>query len=119
MKAKKQVVILVACGSGIATSTLAADAIKDICDEIGIDAVIKKSNMSEILTKAQDVDVVFTTNKYSETLPVPSLSVTSLITGIERKGENYGTLGIDYKTSTRYWCNCCSSDNYYYFRIVF
>lgn len=82
MKAKKQVVILVACGSGIATSTLAADAIKDICDEIGIDAVIKKSNMSEILTKAQDVDVVFTTNKYSETLPVPSLSVTSLITGI-------------------------------------
>ena len=74
--------ILIACGSGIATSTLAAQAVHEICEERNIEAVIQKSNMSEIISKAQQVDVVLTTNMYREELPVPLMSVTGLITGI-------------------------------------
>lgn len=74
--------ILIACGSGIATSTLAAQAVHEICEERGIDAAIQKSNMSEVTSRAQQVDVVLTTNMYREELPVPLMSVTALITGI-------------------------------------
>ena len=44
--------------------------------------MIQKSNMSEVMSKASQVDIVFTTNMYREELPVPLMSVTALITGI-------------------------------------
>ena len=34
------------------------------------------------MSKASQVDIVFTTNMYREELPVPLMSVTALITGI-------------------------------------
>ncbi len=79
---KRPVVILIACGSGIATSTLAAQATKELCDELKIDVTIQKSNMNEVVSRAPYVDVIFTTNKYSADLQVPIISVTSFITGI-------------------------------------
>ena len=78
----RPVKILIACGSGIATSTLAAQGVREICEERGIEAVIQKSNMSEVMSKASQVDIVFTTNMYRDELPVPLMSVTALITGI-------------------------------------
>ncbi|MEJ8734397.1 MULTISPECIES: PTS sugar transporter subunit IIB [Mediterraneibacter] len=79
---KRPIKILIACGSGIATSTLAAQSVREICEERGIEAAIQKSNMSEVVSKASQVDVVLTTNMYREELPVPLMSVTALITGI-------------------------------------
>lgn len=78
----KKVRILVACGSGIATSTVAADAVQSVCDAEGIDAVITKCSMQEMQSKAPSFDVVLTTNIYKDPIPKPYMSVFGLISGI-------------------------------------
>lgn len=46
------ITILVACGSGVATSTLAADEVKSVCAEYGIANVkINKCSMSELASE--------------------------------------------------------------------
>ena len=64
----KEVKVLVACGSGVATSTIAQEEIKD--------------TISEVPMKQKDVDVVFTTANYRNPLEKPHLSVFGLVSGI-------------------------------------
>lgn len=44
----KKVNILVACGSGVATSTIAADEVKALCKEHGIHISLNKCSMTEL-----------------------------------------------------------------------
>lgn len=78
----KKVNILVACGSGVATSTLASKKVEEVCKEFQVDATIETCSMSGVQSLAKSFDVVLTTNKYDKPLPVPVMSVTSFITGI-------------------------------------
>lgn len=49
--------ILVACGSGVATSTLAADEVKSVCAEYGITAFkINKCSMAELSSEMAHAD---------------------------------------------------------------
>ncbi|OON41318.1 PTS galactitol transporter subunit IIB [Izhakiella australiensis] len=75
--------ILVACGSGVATSTLAADEVKSVCAEYGISAYkVNKCSMSELPSELQHADVVLTTNNYKGDIGKPHMSVAGFITGI-------------------------------------
>lgn len=74
--------IIVACGSGVATSTLASRDVEEVCKAYDIDAVIETCSMSSVVGAAQDADVVLTTNRYEKELRCPVMSVTSFITGI-------------------------------------
>jgi len=79
----KKINILVACGSGVATSTLAADEVKIVCQEYGItNYSISKCSMQEIETLSQQVDIVLTTNNYKGDLGRPQMSIMSFVTGI-------------------------------------
>lgn len=78
----KKIQILVACGSGIATSTLAVDCIENICEEIGINYQITKCTIMNIEIMAPNFDVIFTTNNYREELSCPIMNVIGFITGI-------------------------------------
>lgn len=60
----KEVKVLVACGSGVATSTIAQEEIKDIAKEAGVKIRLMKGTISEVPMKQKDVDVVFTTANY-------------------------------------------------------
>ena len=62
----KEVKVLVACGSGVATSTIR----------------LMKGTISEVPMKQKDVDVVFTTANYRNPLEKPHLSVFGLVSGI-------------------------------------
>ncbi|EOH95573.1 PTS sugar transporter subunit IIB [Enterococcus pallens] len=79
----KKVEILIACGSGIATSTMAADEISELCEALNIPFHIQKSSMTEIEGYLNQVDVVFTTNNYSGEILKPHKNITGLITGIK------------------------------------
>lgn len=81
----KKLKILVACGSGIATSSVAVYRVEEICEECGIDAQIFKTTMREIPEKSQSMDIVLTTNKYSGECNCPIESVVNLLTGINVK----------------------------------
>ena len=60
----KEVKVLVACGSGVATSTIAQEEIKDIAKNAGVKIRLMKGTISEVPMKQKDVDVVFTTANY-------------------------------------------------------
>ena len=79
---KKTVKVLVACGSGVATSTIAKDAVTEIAKEAGVDVQILKATLAEVPSKQQDVDVVLTTANYRKPLEKPQMSVFGLVSGI-------------------------------------
>lgn len=80
--------ILVACGSGVATSTLAADEVKSVCAEYGITVFkINKCSMAELSSEMAHADIVLTTNNYKGDIGKPNMSVAGFVTGI-----NEGTL---------------------------
>lgn len=78
----KEIRILIACGSGIATSTVAQEKVKRILAEAGIPARITKGTVSQIQSLANDVDVVMVTTKYPGTIDKPVVQVFGLISGI-------------------------------------
>lgn len=90
----KKLKIMVACGSGVATSTLASKTVEDVCKEYGIEAAIDTCSMRSVADEARGCDVVLTTNKYDGTLDCPVMSVTPFITGIRvsKKKEELGNL---------------------------
>ena len=91
----KEFTVLVACGSGVATSTVAQEAVKKICKEAGIPVKIVKSTMTEIPSKQDDVDVIMVTTNYRRPVTKPLIKVFGLISGIgedEIKEEIINTL---------------------------
>lgn len=77
--------ILIACGSGIATSTIAADAVKEICQDLKVPFEIVKCSMTEIASFEKSVDIIFTTNNYTGKTHIPHMSLTGFITGINEE----------------------------------
>ena len=78
----QEVKILVACGSGVATSTLAARTVEEICEENNIVISISTCSMRELINCSETADIILTTGKYDKSLEKPILSVTSFITGV-------------------------------------
>lgn len=77
-----EVKILVACGSGVATSTVAQEAVKKILSDAKIPGRIFKGSMSEIPNKQDDVDLILVTTNYRKPLKKTCISVFGLISGI-------------------------------------
>lgn len=80
----KSITVLVACGSGVATSTIAQEAVKQIAKNAGVDAKVLKATIAEIPEKQKDVDLVLTTANYRKPLDKPYMSVFGLISGVNK-----------------------------------
>ena len=80
--AKKTVKILIACGSGIATSTVAQEAVREILDQAGIQATLIKGTLSEISMRQDDVDLILVTANYRKKADKPVIPVFGLLSGI-------------------------------------
>ncbi len=75
--------IVVACGSGIATSTVVELRLREIVEEAKIEADIKKVTINDLEGLVWDADLIVVTSKYtSDNLKIKVLSGTSLLTGI-------------------------------------
>lgn len=80
--AKNEVKILVACGSGVATSTIAQEEVKKIAQEAGVPVKILKGTIAEVPAKQVEVDLVLTTANYRKPLEKPHMSVFGLVSGV-------------------------------------
>lgn len=78
----KKLKIIIACGSGVATSTLAARAVQEVCDENDFNVNIETCGIREIDQYTDNADIILTTCRYDKSLPCPVMSVTSFVTGI-------------------------------------
>ena len=74
--------VLIACGSGIATSTVAEECVKQILAEAGIRAKTFKATVPEIQSKQNEVDIICVTANYTKPVNVPLVKVFGLISGI-------------------------------------
>lgn len=78
--AKKK--ILVACGTGIATSTVVVNKIKDMLTARGIEVQVDQCKASEVPSKASAYDMIVATTTVSGTGDKPVLRTLSFLTGV-------------------------------------
>ena len=75
--------VIVACGGAVATSTVAANRIKEICKENGINLDLVQCRINEIDSQLQGVDLICTTMKVKRSFgDIPVLTVMGFISGI-------------------------------------
>lgn len=77
--------VLIACGSGIATSSYAAEEILKIAKNVGVDVDIHKDRIQNVSANAKDYDVCFVTSKYAQNSETLIVRVDGLISGINEE----------------------------------
>ena len=80
---KKQV--LVACGAGIATSTVVNGAIEDMIKEHNLNADLVQIKISEVGSYEDTADLLVTTAMTKKEFPFPVVNARSFLTGIGRE----------------------------------
>ena len=74
--------VIVACGGAVATSTVAANKIVELCREAGLAIEIVQCRVSEIGQHADSAALIVATGKVSKDYGVPFLSGMPFISGV-------------------------------------
>ena len=82
MKPKK---ILVACGTGVATSTIAAMAIEKEMKARGHEIIVQQCKVSEINSMIADFDLVVATTQVPFAVEKPVIVTLAFLTGVGKK----------------------------------
>ena len=86
--------IMAACGGAVATSTVAADATRDLCKKLGIAADVQQMRIIEIDSAAAGADLVVTTMRIMPTFDTPYVNGMAFLTGINREATEEKILSI-------------------------
>ena len=75
--------ILVACGNGVATSTVVATKVRKYLKEKGVQAETTQTRLIEVPGKVKNYDLLITTGQFEgQTGDIPIVRGMSLLTGI-------------------------------------
>lgn len=74
--------VLVACGAGIATSTVVTDRVERLLKEHNIPASVEQIKISEAKSKQVGVDLIVSTTILPTTYDVPTVIATAYISGV-------------------------------------
>lgn len=74
--------IIVACGGAIATSTVAANRIRDLLKANGIDGEVKQTRITELDAEKDGADLIVTTAKVKKDYGVPTIHGVAFISGV-------------------------------------
>ena len=80
----KEKMVLVSCGTAIATSTVVAKAIEERCKAEGIAVRTRQCKAAEIRSLAQDADLIVTTTPVPSDIGVPVIQGLACLPGIGR-----------------------------------
>ncbi|MFD2386832.1 PTS sugar transporter subunit IIB [Enterococcus rivorum] len=80
MEKKKH--ILIACGTGVATSTVVSMRVKEELEKNNIQATVEQCKVSELPSKVGSADLVVTTTSY-ENDEIPVIRALSFLTGVD------------------------------------
>jgi galactitol PTS system EIIB component len=82
---EKTKVVLVACGTAVATSTVVAKAIEEACKKAGLRVMTRQCKASEVpALVGQGADLIVTTTPLPKNLSVPIIQGLPFLTGIGR-----------------------------------
>lgn len=74
--------VLVACGAGIATSTVVTNRVEKLIKDNNLDAEVIQCKIAEVASKQEGADLIVSTTILPTTYKIPALSGTAYITGI-------------------------------------
>ena len=77
--------ILVACGTGIATSTVVAKGIEEYLKKRGINVTTRQCKATEVRSLAADADLIVTTTPLPKDLGKPVIHTLAFLTGIGKE----------------------------------
>ncbi|MHC1684413.1 MAG: PTS sugar transporter subunit IIB [Clostridiaceae bacterium] len=78
----KKKVILIACGAGIATSTVVCERVERLVKEHKLNASVVQCKIAEVASKQGDADLIVSTTILPTKYNIPALKGTPYITGI-------------------------------------
>ncbi|WP_182104521.1 PTS sugar transporter subunit IIB [Niallia taxi] len=74
--------ILVACGAGIATSTVVCNRVENLVKENNISADVIQCKIAEVASRQGEADLIVSTTILPTTYIIPAIVATAYITGI-------------------------------------
>ena len=74
--------ILVACGTGMATSTMISERVKSFLEEEGISVSVTQCILGEIANQEKNFDLIITSMKLNTEFETPCLVGTPFLIGI-------------------------------------
>lgn len=82
---EKTKIVLVSCGTAVATSTVVARAIEEACKQAGVKVMTRQCKASELKALvSQGADLIVTTTPVPKDIGVPVIQGLPFLTGIGR-----------------------------------
>lgn len=78
----KKYTVLVACGAGIATSTVVCQKVENLIKDNNINAEVVQCKIAEVKSKQEGADLIVSTTILPTTYDIPAIIATAYITGI-------------------------------------
>lgn len=78
--------ILVVCGTGVATSTVVVQKVKDFCANRGFDVTIRQAAVTELLRGGITADFIIATTQVPDSVTVPVIAGLPFLTGMGLAG---------------------------------
>ena len=77
--------VIVACGAGIATSTIVTDRVERLLKENNMDAEVRQVKIAEAKQLEDSSDLIVSTTILPTTYSIPAIVATSYISGINEE----------------------------------
>lgn len=78
----RKIKVLVACGAGIATSTVVMKRIEDLLQENKVNADVEQIKIAEAVSKQEGADMLISTTILPTEYKIPAITALGYITGI-------------------------------------
>ncbi|MBO0998792.1 PTS sugar transporter subunit IIB [Bacillus sp. SD075] len=78
----KKYTVLVACGAGIATSTVVCNRVENLLKDNHVNAEVVQCKISEVSSRQESADLIVSTTILPTTYSIPAEIATAYITGI-------------------------------------
>jgi Phosphotransferase system, galactitol-specific IIB component len=79
---EKRKVVLVACGAGIATSTVVCERVEKLLKDNKINAQVIQCKIAEVASKESGADLIVSTTILPKEYSIPALKAVAYITGM-------------------------------------
>ena len=89
----KEYRVLVACGSGIATSTVIATRVRELLEDNGYSCKVEQRKITEVEGLAPDYDIIVSSTRVPDTVKTPAFAINYL-TGMNKEATDAEILKI-------------------------